>query len=414
MKILVSSLQAPYPPYDGGGVRTVELLKGLSERHHVTFLGTFDPETESPVELKAHLLNVCNRVELVPYRWIQQPWGRLQQLHELFVFPPTRITRFLNSEYIKTAARLAAEPFDLIIGNTILAGQWLDKFSTQAPKILDTVDVFALMRQRERELQRQFGLTALFNYIDWKKTAIYERHLWRCFDQIIAISEQDARVLNQACPKKKTTTIPTGINIPQLRNGIAGVKKFDLLMVGKWDYPPNVDALKYFDTQIMPWVVCQYPSIQVAIVGKGQPEKIEAIVTYRNNYRIFCNVPNIVPYYCQSRAAIIPMRAGSGIKVKLLEALANQTPVVTTTIGAYGVPVENGVHVMIADDPKEFSNAISKLVSDSEVASALARRGKEFVRERYDWCGIKRQYLEFVESCVADFATRRTKLAARV
>ncbi len=412
MRILVMSLQAPYPPYDGGGIRTIEILKALGERHEVTFLGTFQPACDSPNTLRDHLLSYCKQVELVAEDQAIVNWSRARQLRDLFTYPPSRLVRFLSEEYIRKACSLLSKSYDVVICNTILTGQLFARLRFPIPRILDTIDVFGLMRQREFKLVSHFGLTQLVKFVDWLKTAHYERRVWRCFDGLIAISDPDAKTIRNACSNKPVVTLPTGVNIPEDSSVPSLNKKFDLLLVGKLDYSPNIDAIKYFHEQIMPLLLKSLPQIRIAIAGKNPDSAVQRIVGQCKNYALFGNVPSLALYYHQARVVVIPMRTGSGIKVKLLEALAYGVPVVTTSIGAFGIPVCDHQHVVIADDPVAFAEAVTHLLSTPILASTLATLGKRLVADQFAWNRIKPQYLQFVEkvaSGLQDPALRRVK-----
>lgn len=397
LRILVCSLYAPYPPYDGGKMRTIELLKPIGEKHAVTYLGTFDPAGHSVDVLREHLLNYCSHVELVPDSAQRPAWSRRGQLRELFGYPPHRLIRFLTPEYIQTAHKLLVQSVDLVICNSILAGQLFYLHPAAVRKVLDILDILALSCKRELALVRPLGLTWLSKYVNWLKTDYYERRVWRCFDGLIAISETDGETVRRICPDKPMRVLPMGIHFPNENSPNQIDKQYDLLMVGSLDYSPNVDALEYFDDSILPLLLQTLPEIRVAIVGRNPTARVREITNRRCNYVMVSDPPDVAPYYRQSRVAIIPMRTGSGVKVKLLEALAFGVPVVTTPIGAFGLPVKDGEHVLFGANPQTFADQISNLLTNSELAQTMITNGIQLAAQNFDWVQIQQAYADFIE-----------------
>jgi glycosyltransferase involved in cell wall biosynthesis len=378
----------------------MEFLKTLAEKHRVTFVGTFDPLEDSVQNIRKHLSAYCERLELIPTPYSTGEWGWRHKLRDMVIYPPARLTRFLCIEYVQKVQQLWQDHFDLLICNTILAGQVSRSLNKRnaCRKILDVIDIFELMRRREYDTEPSHRLTKLWKYVDWRKTAFYEQQIWGRFDAFIAISEPDAEAIKQTCVGKPVAIIPTGISLAHQNVHDYPNKDLDLLFVGKLDYPANVEALGYFDENIMPVLVKSLPQIKIGIVGKNPAPKVEQIVSRLGNYALFRNVADTSEYYGRAKVVAIPIRNGSGIKVKLLEALANGVPIVTTSVGAYGVPVKNNQQVFVADDPIEFAQKVMGLLHDPERADALGARGRDWVSEQFDWNRVKPKYADFVES----------------
>lgn len=396
LEILLCSLYAPYPPYDGGATRTLELLKPLGAKHSVTLLGTYDPEKQTAREVEQHLSSFCRRVELVPHPVSMGTGSPRELLRGLVTYPPPRITKFLDQAYVRKAGELVEQSPDLVICNSILVGQFWRRPSRRC-SLLDLVDRMELLRRREVEQVGKKGLTWFSRYVDWRKTTLYERQVWARFDSLVAITEADRRLLERLFPAKRIALVPTGVHPPEQPVDLAMPKRYDLLMVANWSYPPNVDALDYFDRAVMPWLLERMPQLRVAIVGKNLSAGVQALAQSRGSYDVFENVPDVSPFYEASRVAIIPMRLGSGIKLKLLEALAYGVPVVTTPAGADGVPVEHEREVLIAGDAAQFACQVLRVLHEPGLGKRLARAGRELIEQRYTWSRVQELYLDAVE-----------------
>ena len=396
--IILLNLTAPYPPYDGGSIRTFELLKALAHEYRVTFIATYDPTKINYSDLHAHLIQFCARVELVPEYSQSRKSSRRVVLQDMFTYPPPRIAKRMSTEYRGCVERVVAEVKpELILCNTILAGQVFARSNVgkHIPRILDTFDVFASLRRREMLQEKSRRLIWLWKCLDYWKSALYEQTIWRKFNALIAISEIDAEMIRATVPEKNVRLVPMGISLPQLPVVDTILKDFDVLFVGKLDYPPNVAAISWFDQNVMPLLFLKKPQIKVAIVGKSPNQAIQSIVKGRDNYCLFADVPELASYYARSKTVIIPIRAGSGVKVKLIEALAYRMPIVTTSIGADGIPVRHMEHAIIADDADDFATGILGLISNKDLSSALAEQGF-LLAQSYDKVAVQREYMNIV------------------
>jgi polysaccharide biosynthesis protein PslH len=394
-KVLVASLFAPVFPLDGGAVRTYEILKALSEKFDVHFLGTYNPHSDRVDKIHVTLSDLDIHYTLsellIPYF----NWDRKAMIVDMLRFPPPRIRKYCGHEYKTRLHELLQGNFDLVISNTILAGQALLGEKTTVPKILDMLDHYGQLRYREFSNEKTGKFKKIYLYWDLLKTDIYEKQIWQLFDGFIAISEPDRQKILSKFRKRPVAVIPTGVSLPPM---ISQDKKYDIVFVGKLSYPPNITAIEYFNEAIFPSLVKKRPDISIAIVGKEPSPVIQQIVQASPNYRLFANVPDVFPYYAQSRVAIVPIHTGSGMKVKLVEALSSGIPVVSTSIGAYGIPVVNEQHLLIADTPGDFCDAICRLLNDVFLSKQLSAEARILVESHYTWDLVKASYISFIDS----------------
>jgi glycosyltransferase involved in cell wall biosynthesis len=379
-------------------MNTIQFLEALSERHDLSFVGYYDKHSQSLKDIKGHLSQYITDPIIVHGRDHKPSWSRSNQIADLFKYRPRGLTWFCTANY-EDAVRTQIETGkpDLIICNTILAGQVLRKIDSKAKKILNVVDILAMSQKRTFESSEGSLIFRISKYLGWKKTTYYERAIWNLFDGFVAISDEDARIVSKALPSRPVTVIPTAVSLPSIDCQEEQEKDIDLLFVGSLGYPPNIDALQYFDQEILPRLIAAKPNLRVAIVGSNVGSSVKAIVEQCGNYSLFSDVEDVMPYYLRSRAAFIPMRVGSGIKVKLLEAMSYGVPVVTTSIGAFGIPVANEREVFIADPPDAFADRALELLQDSAITAAMGARGRELVMREYDRRQIGSKILEFVE-----------------
>jgi glycosyltransferase involved in cell wall biosynthesis len=150
-------------------------------------------------------------------------------------------------------------------------------------------------------------------------------------------------------------------------------------------YPPNVDGVYWFATEVFPLVRNRLPDVQFRIVGSRPPQRIRALATGDRGIVVMGYVPDLEPVLRESAVMVVPVHSGSGMRVKILEAFARGIPVVSTTIGVEGIEARAGEHLLVADDPESFATQVVRLASDREQAARLATAGRALAETRYDW-----------------------------
>jgi glycosyltransferase involved in cell wall biosynthesis len=212
-----------------------------------------------------------------------------------------------------------------------------------------------------------------------------ESHLERFVDGVFACSEDDRRqleVLNDGLP---IFTVPNGVDTATMsleRSSTEEVKP-NIIFCGSMDYPPNLDGMDWFCAEVFPGLQQLYPGIDVVVVGRGQPAHRRWMKSA--SIELTGEVPRVEPYYRRAQVAICPLRHGSGTRLKILEAMSLGTPVVSTSVGAEGIEADDGKHLLIADEAREFRDAIGRLLGDNELHAEIAANARSLVEGHYDW-----------------------------
>jgi glycosyltransferase involved in cell wall biosynthesis len=154
--------------------------------------------------------------------------------------------------------------------------------------------------------------------------------------------------------------------------------------IGMLSYAPNADALDYFVTHIWPLIRSEMPEARFRIVGRCPPAEVMAL-TEKPGVELIPDVPEILPYFHDADALLVPLRAGSGTRLKIIEALASGCPVVTTSLGCEGLEVRDGDHLFIADNPAEFARRATWLARHPDAVRPVQARGRQLVEEHYTW-----------------------------
>ena len=206
------------------------------------------------------------------------------------------------------------------------------------------------------------------------------------FDLALLANELELAGLRQRYPGAALALIPTAIRPPAAAPSPGAVPRIDFLMVGTLGYYPNADGALYFCREVLPLI----GPAQVTIVGSRPPAILRSLAG-EAGISLAADVPDVAPYYAAARAAIVPIRAGGGSRIKILEAFAYGVPVISTAIGAEGLAVEDGRHLLIADSARDFAAAAQRLLGDRDLARRLAGEARALLRERYEFEQIARR-----------------------
>jgi glycosyltransferase involved in cell wall biosynthesis len=224
----------------------------------------------------------------------------------------------------------------------------------------------------ESSTRRQFG--------DFEEADRYERlerHYLSRFDRVLVCSEDDAQDVAARCGVD-VDVVPNAVALPDIDVHAAANPRWDLLFVGNLSYRPNVDAARWLCTRLRPAL----PSASIALVGRDPSPEVEAL-TREGRVYLSGTVPEVGSFYAASRVAVVPVMTGGGTSIKLLEAMAHSRPVVSTSVGARGLRVRHGEHLLVADEPAAFAEACRFLLADPARATELAAAGHEFVRQSF-------------------------------
>jgi glycosyltransferase involved in cell wall biosynthesis len=217
---------------------------------------------------------------------------------------------------------------------------------------------------------------------------LYEPAAATRFHRVIAVSETDRNLLRSASPQLRVDVVPNGVDTVEmaLLPPPAADRRKALIFVGALHYRPCIDAAQWLIHTILPLLRRHEPEIEVWIVGKEAAPEVQALAG--PGVFVASSVPDVKPYYAAASVAVVPLRAGGGSRLKILEAMALGRPVVSTTLGAEGLDVRDGRHLLIADQPEPFAAAILRLMRQSgadELRQSLIRHARSLVESQYDW-----------------------------
>jgi sugar transferase (PEP-CTERM/EpsH1 system associated) len=205
------------------------------------------------------------------------------------------------------------------------------------------------------------------------------------------VSPREKEKLLALCPTVNVNVVPNGVDaeyfsaaeIAKIPRSATCASARNLLFVGSMDYHANIDAVSWFVRDIWPEIAGKYPDLKFVVVGRDPAPDVLKFQSDR--IVVTGTVGDVRPYYAEAQAVIVPLRVGSGTRLKILEAMAAGVPIVSTRLGAEGIDVIDGVHLVIADSGPEMVSAVDKLFASPEVRNRLVRAAWERVKSRYDW-----------------------------
>jgi sugar transferase (PEP-CTERM/EpsH1 system associated) len=381
LKILLLTQVLPYPPDSGPKVKTFNLIKYLSQRHEVVLVSFVRGDQSGDVE---QLMKYCLEVLTVPMqRSVPRDAAALAQ--SLLSGLPWTIVRDRRSSMFALVEEVSRRyTFDVIHADQLNMAQYAEKVRA-GRKTIDTHNALWLLYQRMAATMGSGPKKWLFER-DARLFRGYEGRICREFDTVLAVSVEDQHALLEVAGAETDIevipiTVDTDESLPICRAPNAG----RILHIGTMFWPPNVDGILWFARQVLPLVRNARAEVEFDVVGARPPDEVVALGVQDAHVHVTGYVDETKPYLEQAGVMVVPLRAGGGMRVKILNALAQGMPVVTTSIGCEGIAVEHGKHLLIADTPEDFANAVVRLLENRNLADQLGADGRRLIERTYDY-----------------------------
>lgn len=397
MKILFVTPYLASPPKCGAQRRLEGLIKGLSKHHEITLLSYCTAKDEPPS--KTH--DYCRRVLTVTRDVLTPPaaYKRALQLRSLassksFEYALYRDSRLQEQLY----GLLANETFDLVQVEFCQMGfLQLPRLGTRAPRfVLDEHNIEYEIVKRTAYADGS-AFRRIYSTVNWRKVKAEELDAWRRFDGVALTSKRDEELLLEDCPHTRTVVVPNAADLDTFRKG-EGTKPTPntLLFFGALDYHPNTEGIGYFLDEIWPNIERSRPGTKLIVVGRNPPPSLLARQTDSITFTGFVDDPR--PYIDSAAVVVVPLRIGGGTRFKIVEAMAMGKAIVSTSMGAEGLDAQHEHHVLLADEPVDFAQQVTRVLDDPELAERLGEAARDLAVERYGWSGAVKTLERFYES----------------
>ncbi len=398
MNLLLFTPQLPYPPHQGTTIRNFNLIAHLARHHTLDLVSFLAPGQTLTAANPLH--HYCAQILTVP-----QPTRSLaERAKAALTTPLPDMALRLESAAMHALVQRLERPYDLIQVEGIEMAQYgLQARAQQSdqgsrPRLLfDDHNCEYLLQKRNaltdlRNPRR--WIAGLYSLLQWAKLRHYEAAICRAADLVTAVSEPDRLALEALVHGCKVTVVANGITpadytpINQTAPSLAHSARLNLVFTGKMDYRPNIDAALWFGEQVLPLIQAQEPAVHFQIVGMNPHPRLDSL---RSNPAIEITgaVEQINPYLAGAAVYVVPLRVGGGTRFKVLEAMAQALPLVSTPLGVEGIGVTDEQELLLASTPETFAAAVLRLLADRKqrggYGTTLGRRARSFVEAHYSW-----------------------------
>ena len=380
MKLLVLLSRFPYPLDKGDKLRAYHQLRYLAARGHEICLLALSDEPVSAAAL-ATVRPLC-RGGLHLHRLGRLGRGRGLARALATAGRPLQVGYFYEEKAQRLVDKLLADfrPRHVYC-QLIRMAEYLRPHAGRHPMTLDYMDVFSAGMARRAATAPAWQRPVLA--LEARRLAAYEAAAFGWFGHHTIISEQDRQLIQHA-GKEEITVVPNGIDLAYFQPRPAAEKTCDLLFCGNMGYHPNVDAAGWLAEEILPLVRQRHPAARLLLAGTTPSPSVRALAA-RPGVAVSGWLPDIRAAYAGARVFVAPMRVGTGLQNKLLEAMAMQLPCVTTPLAHQALGGRPGQDLLVAETAPALAAALATLLADSAAAARLAAAGRTFVAETYDW-----------------------------
>jgi sugar transferase (PEP-CTERM/EpsH1 system associated) len=409
MRILWLNTNLLLPLDKGGKLRTWNLMRHLAPSHEITCISFDDPDG-----LEAHrkgMAEVCSKLVTCSRRERPKEGARFYAgvARHLFNRLPYAVAQYRSAAYRHAVTtELAAGGYDRIVCDFLVPAVNLPP-DLPCASVLFTHNVEAEIWRRHAETADSWLRRTLYRQ-QWKRMLRFEGRTLAGFDRVLAVSDVDRDTFDRLYPGKlaaPATVIPTGVDTTYFAPALdqPGASR-RVVFTGSMDWLPNVDGVLYFCREILPLVRHAVPDVVFTIVGRAPTHTVRKLAE-EPGVEVTGRVDDVRPYLADAAAYVVPLRIGGGTRLKIFEAMAAGRAVVSTGVGAEGLPTEHGRHLLLADNPTAFADAVVTLLRDTAIRQAIERDARALVTSHYDW----RHAASHLERAIVD--TRRREAPAR-
>ncbi len=377
LNVLVIAARLPFPPRWGFATRVYHLTRQIAARHNVTLLtyaGSADAENVERLRQEF-------AVEVVTRDHPSRRAKRAKQLRSLASRTPYDSLATYSGELQRLIDRVAAaQQVDVVqIESTLLS---IFRLPKDALVIVDEHNIDYEYYDRMRENERS-PLRRAFYRLEQLRFRRFEQRCWREVDGCVMTSEREAAEVRQVAPETPAIGVPNGVDVDYFHPSEEPVEPRTIVFNGTLDYRPNLDGAAFLVEQILPRLRERHPDVRVILVGRGSKADLENFSA--PGVEVTGEVPDVRPYLAGAAVVAVPIRTGSGTRLKVVEGLAMGKPMVSTTLGCEGVDVRHEEHLLIADTAEAFAESLARLLDDPDYGEALGRAGRRKMVDEYSW-----------------------------
>ena len=363
MRILQLCNKAPWPANDGSSIAISSLAEGLADNGielHLFPINTkkhFKPEENIPLAFKEKTNYQC--VYRDADTSVKGAFSNLFSSQSYFV------SRFYFKEYEDALIeKLKSFSFDIVQLEGVFMASYIPviKKYSNAKIVVRTHNVEHQIWERHLENEKQIFKKSYLS-LQNKRLKSFEIETFKQVDAIVTITDEDKKIIAAICPGKPIHTCLTGINLEKYQQVTEPTHPNTLFHFASMDWMPNIEAVDWLLKEVWTTILKQQPDAKLILAGRGMPDRFKKLNS--NSVTIIEDVKDSAEFYKSYDIMLVPLWSGSGLRIKLVEGLAYGKAIVTTSIGAEGIPYIHYQNMVIADSAEEFTESILNLLSDS-------------------------------------------------
>ncbi|MGB6848245.1 MAG: glycosyltransferase [Thermoanaerobaculia bacterium] len=390
--ILFISQQIPWPKSSGGNIRSYHVLEALGASFDVTLVASADTKALAE-EGRAALAGFCKTIEILPDPKTSSGAAKARSfLASLASGVPAFVHHNYNRSMADSVRRLAGSgQFDLIHLNHLDTVPYVESVSG-SPYVIDTHNILHDYYAR-RSAQATNPVAKSAFAIEARRLRRYELRALRGARLILTCSREEQEMLLALDPELRVEVVPNGVDSRYFAPVVSDAFENppDLVFLGDMAYPPNHDAAVGFVRSVFPELVRRDKQVRLIVVGKSPQRELLALAAGRSDLLVTGFVDDVREYLGRARVFLVPVRYGSGTRLKILSAFSMGIPTVSTTLGAEGIRCRDGHDISIADEPAAMAEAVHRLLTDAELHRRISKNCRETAIQHYDWTRIGQQ-----------------------
>jgi len=407
MNILWLKTELLHPVDKGGKIRSYNMLKALKRDCHITYL-TLDDGT---ADQKARELasEYCHELVCVPHRRREKftTGFYVELVLNLASNLPYAIKKYESVEMRREIEKRVGS-FDVLICDFLAPAVNVPR-DLGCATVLFQHNVEAMIWKRHYEVQTNAARKA-YLFRQWRKMFEFEAKTCPQFDCVVAVSREDREMMQEQYGVANVYDVPTGVDTAFFRpSGELKRKPHNLVFTGSMDWLPNEDAIRYFTEQIMPRIRQDVPDVSLTVVGRDPYPGLVELSKRDPSVIVTGRVEDVRPYMEEAALYIVPLRIGGGTRLKIYEGMAMEKAIVSTSIGAEGLPVTNGTEIVLADTPESFAGNVVKLLRDENLAREIGERAAARVRQEFGWEAVADSFRAICERAMGHEEAQKTQ-----
>jgi sugar transferase (PEP-CTERM/EpsH1 system associated) len=396
MHILWVKNELLHPLDKGGRIRTYEMLRRLRDHHRVTYIALDDGALSD--EQRERAREYCDELVVVPWRRAPLAGGRrlLAAFANLFSDLPFALAPYRSAAQaraIRERCAASANAVDVVVCDFLTPALNVPE-GLRCPVVLFQHNVEAMIWERRAKVATN-PVVRRYMRTQWQRMRRIEREQCLRFDHVVAVSAEDAAVFRREYGVERVSAVPTGVDTDFFHpsGGIAPAAA-SIVFTGSMDWMPNEDGMAFFVEEVLPLIRREVSDATLTIVGRNPTARVRALAGTAPGITVTGTVPDVRPYLEEASVVVVPLRIGGGTRIKIYEAMGMERPVVSTTIGAEGLDVVDGEHIVLADDAAAFARETVALLRTPERAAQIGQRAAAHVRAHFGWASVAEQFAE--------------------